>query len=85
MRAAQLVSYEKDFQVRQVDDPAITDPLERRRMSGRRTVGAGAAKEETMTARRHRSSRDRRHDGPGAAPRERPPAGQPARAAGGRQ
>ncbi len=28
MRAAQLVSYEKDFQVRQVDDPAVTDPLD---------------------------------------------------------
>ncbi len=26
MHAAQLVSYEKDFQIRQVDDPTVTDP-----------------------------------------------------------
>jgi len=28
MRAAQLVSYEKDFQTNQVDDPTVTDPLD---------------------------------------------------------
>ena len=42
MRAAQLVSYEKDFSINQVDDPAVTDPLDV-------IVTVGSAESETIT------------------------------------